>query len=214
MLNGIDPFFLIELTKKDTLKQVSEMDGTIYAENVIENITTNTRIPIYLHRLIGLYVSTENKGLQISSDTMNDYLKLETMNSVTQLAGTLKTQNKTTTTIKQRPLQNSLDISLIGERNSVILNIFLTLADMIFEKLTSGDYSISYFNQNMLVYRAKLGNFNYNMNADNTLVNISLSLIIEEKDTKSKDDSIISLKNIGDETSPNVTTTPDATQGV
>ena len=134
-------------------------------------------IPFYLsEKLTGVYVDTERNTLSISTDTIGT--KDKTKGNASDLAD-LQVQQKGET--------QSVDISMVARRDNMGLNILLPLLKSIYDGLIrKKEYKIAYFNQNILIFNAKLANFSTDQHRTDNLMTISITLEIppEKEDIK------------------------------
>lgn len=132
-------------------------------------------IPIYLsEKITGLYVDTERETLSISTDRIVEVDK----------------QNKTRSGLKvlQKGETQTVEISLVGRRDSVGLNLLLPLLKTIYDKVLSDqDYRLAYFHQNVLIFDARLAGFNKSQSRTDNLVTLEITLEVapeQEKETE------------------------------
>lgn len=138
-------------------------------------------IPIYLsEKLTGLYVDTERRRLAISTDNIV-WVKKDKETQQKQY-GKLEVQQKGET--------QTVDVSLIGRRDSIGLNLLLPLLQTIYDKVIAvQDYRIAYFHKNVLIFDARLSSLDINQSRENDLVAIDMGLEVsplQEKETEQK----------------------------
>lgn len=152
-----------------------------------ENNLLPAVIPLYLDaKRTGVYLDSDSKELSISNDSVvdvkNNQLKLV-----------------------QKGLTNSVDFILKARADSTGLNILLMMSDEIYAlTMKNKDYKIAYFNQNILLFNAKLGHFKIEPEGNTNLVRIAVALQYEEKEPDKKTEkSVEKLDNAdGVETGP------------
>lgn len=136
-------------------------------------------VPIYLdEELTGLGVANEEDGLSISSD----YIPV--------LNGKPGADGKSIKVL-QRGESQSTRITLVGEKNSIGLNILLPLMKSILSQVfAQREYRIAYFNQNVLIFNARLTGYQMTPGEDDTKVTISITLEVvpgnEDENKKQK----------------------------
>lgn len=157
MLNGIDPIILFNFKK--LTPGLAESISKIPVIASIVSVIDLPVIPIYLsERLTGIYIDSESKNIEIdtSVDTLSDGSKPET---------------------NQRGIQSTVRIEMVASRDSIGVSLFAALSDLIFPKVTSKEYSITYLHGSVTVFAGLLHSFSINQNAGNDLYNITLELI-------------------------------------
>ncbi len=169
MLNGIDPIIIFNFSKA-TPKTKSFIEGNLSIKdgvkknNILAEIVSYTdlpSIPIYLSEsLTGILIDSEEKSIEIETDT-------ETLTSTTEL-------NPQT---NQRALNSTLKINMQASKNSLGLTLLTAMADVIFPKVTSKEYSITYLHGAATVFGGLLHSFNINQNSTNELYNISIEIV-------------------------------------
>ena len=139
-------------------------------------------IPVYLsEKLTGLYVDTERRRLAISTDNV---VAVKT-DKITQKKeyGKLEVQQKGET--------QAVEVSLLGNRDSIGLNLLLPLLQTIYDKVIAvEDYRIAYFHKNVLIFNARLSTLDIHESSENTLVGIDIGLEVsqlQEKETEQED---------------------------
>lgn len=133
-------------------------------------------VPIYLdENLTGLGVANEEDSLNISSD----YIPV--------LASERSGEDGRSIKVLQRGESQATRITLVGERNSIGLNILLPLMKSILSLVfAQKEYRVAYFNQNILIFNARLTGYQMTPGDNNTKVNISITLeVLPEKEDKS-----------------------------
>jgi len=164
MLNGVDPIIIFNLKKLSPSLQASVAKIPIVA-SVVSSIDLPL-IPIYLsERLTGICITAESKSIEIDTD-------LETLSSG---------ENPV---INQRGIQNNVKIEMIASADSIGVSLFSALSDLIFPKVTSKEYSITYLHGAITVFGGLLHSFNIQQNTQNNLYEISIELIKPKAITK------------------------------
>lgn len=193
MLNGTYPVIIFYLDKKigsimkgkigDTAAGIAK-DG-IFGEKV-NNM--GIAIPLYISEsLTGILHLSQSYKTTFSNDSEAD-------TGAADISGDISVNASTaiqSTTIKQRPRSNGVDIAFQANRNSIGINILLPTLDLLFQRAIAGDYYISYFNQNVILFKSKLASFTAEENKENTLVDINISLLKEEGDKSGKNKNVI-----------------------
>lgn len=135
-------------------------------------------IPIYLdENLTGIYIESESKSLDIDTDIVPVY----------------RTNGSVSNFINQSGINNLVTVNMIASKDSVILSVLLALNDMIFSKLVSGKYKLSYINGTTLIFGGLLHSFNVNASSDDTLLKISMQI---QKNNQNKPTVISQYLNV------------------
>ncbi len=137
MLNGIDPIIIFNFKKK-----ISTTTAKIpLTASTVEEIITLPVIPIYLsERLTGLFIETESKNIDV--DTTIDTLS-----------------NGDQPNFNQRALSSTIKIEMQASASSIGVALLSALSDLVFPKLTSKEYSITYLHGAVTVFDGLLHSF-------------------------------------------------------
>lgn len=156
MLNGIDPIFLFHFKK--LAPSVKSALGAVPVVASTPNLFLLPTIPLYLsEKLSGIYVSSESKSLDIATevDTVSDGSSPQ---------------------VNQRAIANTVRIEMIASRNSLGVTLLSALSDLVFPKVTSREYAISYLHGAITVFDGLLHSFSINQDDDSDLYRISIEL--------------------------------------
>ncbi len=164
MLNGIAPIFLFNfykvntaVIKADLAAELSKV-GIPIPESSTMALLPLPPIPLYLDEgLTGIYVESENKNIDIETAP-------ETLVSGKDPI------------VNQKGINSIVTINLIASNNSIGMTLIAAMADLIFTKVTSREYSITYLHGAVTVFNGLLHSFSINQSADNTLYNVSIQL--------------------------------------
>jgi hypothetical protein len=155
MLNGIDPIIVFNFKK---IVPGVDSGGSIPIAAEVAQMFTLPAIPIYLsERLTGIYIDTESKSIEIQTET--DTLK-----------------DGKTPKNNQKGISNTVRIEMVARRGAIGAALFAALADLVFPKLTSSEYSVTYLHGAITVFGGLIGGFSMNQEANTDLYKISLSL--------------------------------------
>lgn len=157
MLNGLDPIILFNFKKK--LSAATE--ASIAQIPIVSSVYTTIGlppIPIYLsENLTGLFIDSEDKTIDIKTE-------IETL------------PNGATPIIKQKGLGSTTRINLKANKNSIGIMLLTALSDLLLEKATSQEYSITYLHGPITVFGGLLESFQVTQSAENDLLNIVIEL--------------------------------------
>lgn len=158
MLNGVDPIILFHFKKKIPAPAASTVPSIPLLSNPFTTVDL-IPIPIYLsERLTGLYIDTEDKAIEV--DTQVDALP-----------------DGSDVITTQRPLTSTVKISMKASRESVGVTLLSAMIDLVFPKLTSKEYSITYIHGPVVVLNGLVHSFQINQNASDSLYSINIELI-------------------------------------
>ena len=159
MLNGIAPLLIFNfpLKLKDSLFFAAEGIPTSDERTFLDKI--GIPIPLYLdQKLTGLYVDSESKAIDID----------------TRVDGDIK--GNSPAKVEQRLLNNTVTINMFASRNAILLGVLLAMNDLIFTKVSSKEYSVSYLNGQTTVFGGLLQSFTSNTNDNDDLIRITMVL--------------------------------------
>ena len=165
MLGGLEPVIIFQIGKLSTSLGTQIAKIPLLAD--IPTIVEQPPIPIYLsEQLTGLYVDTKNKNVDIETDT-------QTLS--TGFPPAREDQN-------QKGISSAIEINLIGKKDSIGIILLSAMIDLVFEKVTSKEYSISFLHGTTTIFRGVLHSFSADENVNDELVRIRMSI---SKGTKS-----------------------------
>lgn len=157
MLGGIDPIVIFQFSKK--LPELSELIAKIPVVSQIPTVLDAPPIPIYLsERLTGIYIDSEDKNVDIATET-------ETLS------------DGATPDVNQKGIASVVSINIVGKKDSIGLTLLSAMIDLLFDKVTSKEYAITYLHGATTVFRGVLHSYSVNQNAgdDRLLIKIELS---------------------------------------
>lgn len=156
MLNGIDPVLIIQIGKV-----VPSEDSLLSKIPIISEIPTiieSPPIPIYLsENLTGIYIDSEDKNVDISTD-------VQTLTSGDQPQ------------VNQKGIASTISINMVAKKSSLSLALLSSLMDLIFDKVTSKEYAVTYLHGPITIFRGVVQSYSVNQNASNELLTINLQL--------------------------------------
>lgn len=157
MLNGIDPIILFNFFKVLTPDEVASISKIPIVSSVYDKIGLPP-IPIYLsEKLTGLLIDSEDKSIDIETT-------VETL------------PNGTDPKVTQKGINSTVKINIVAVKESIGMTLLSALADLIFAKVTSREYSITYLHGAVTVFGGLLHSFSINQNAEDTKYNITIEL--------------------------------------
>jgi hypothetical protein len=142
MLNGLDPIILIHLSKRTDVTALTGVTGLIpIVSSAIDDLIDFPPIPIYLsENLFGIVIDAESKNVDIVTDFE------------TKTDGTLVNVN-------QKGANSSVSVNLTGKKDSIPITLLSAFIDLIFSKVTSKEYSITYLHGATTIFRGLLKSF-------------------------------------------------------
>lgn len=154
MLNGIDPIIIFNFKK---LVPAAGGDIPLVAE--IKNLISLPVIPLYLsEKLTGIFIDAESKTVDVATSTDGS-----------STGGEPK--------VSQKPIASTVKVSMIAKRGSIGIALFSVLVDLVFNKVASKEYSITYMHGAVTVFGGLLHSFSITQSRDNDLYEINLELI-------------------------------------
>jgi hypothetical protein len=159
MLGGIAPILIFTFPPSLGIDLTKLLGGIPLIGDTLADI--GLPIPIYLdENLTGIYIESESKALDIDTDIVPVY----------------RTNGSVSNYINQQGINNLVTVNMIANRDSLILSVLLALNDMVFSKLVSGKYKLSYINGPTLIFGGLLHSFNVSANSDDTLLKITMQI--------------------------------------
>lgn len=174
MLNGVAPILIFTFPVVPKGPTYNALAGIPFiGKELAENV--GVPIPIYLDEdLTGIYIDTESKALDI-----------ETVVEAKDEAGKPD--------VRQRGLNNVVTINLVALKDSILLGALLAFNDMIFQRVVSQEYSVSYLNGPTTVFNGLLHQFNTSVEADTDLMRISIQISKANQNKATPDSGIGTL---------------------
>lgn len=176
MLNGKDPVIIIQF--KNKLPSVSAALAKIPMLAEKTSFVEQPPIPIYLSQAVtGLYIdsSAKNVDAETSTETKTD---------------------GTPPDIKQKGINNSVTVNLLASQDSTGVTLLTALLDVIYKKLTSQEYQITYLNGPITVFGGLLNGFSVDESSDEDVFRISISLSKGAENTPTKEESIPDVEKL------------------
>ncbi len=157
MLGGLDPIIIFQFSK--LLPSFSAaVASSIPVVNNEPLFLPYPPIPIYLSRaLTGLLIDSEDKNVEIDTD-------LDTLS------------DGDTHQVNQKGLASTVTINIRAKKDSIGLTLMSAMVDVVFDKVTSKEYSITYFHGPITIFNGVLQSFEINQNAENDMATIKVTL--------------------------------------
>lgn len=178
MIGGLEPVIVFQFLKL-VKSSVSGSIGGIPLASSGETYIPQTPIPIYLsERLTGVLVDAEDKNMDIETDveTKSDGDAAE---------------------VTQKGVASNVTINLIALKESIGIQVLGSMSDLIFDKVTSKEYNISYLNGAITVFRAKLQSIQFNQTAETNKMAIQIVLTTGEKKAQGTPTNPVIQKSTG-----------------
>ncbi len=159
MLNGAFPILVFYFPTSLEVETFNAITGVPETKTFdAGNLSFPIPIPILLdERITGVFIESESKALDVDTETKQRY------------------DDKAPDT-KQRGVTNLVTVNMLAKRDSVYLAVFLALNDMVFQRLVSKHYSISYLNGPTTVFNGLLHGFSAQASNDDDLMRITLQI--------------------------------------
>lgn len=157
MLNGLDPILIFSFFKLNPTAATE-------AEKTIMGLVSNTvskfelpPIPFYLNHQSGLMIVSEDKNIDIAT-------KAET------LATGLPAE------INQKGVGSVITINIEATKDSLGVTLLGALCELIFDKVTSKEYAITYIHGPITIFNGLLHSFSISSQSEDTKLNIKLEI--------------------------------------
>lgn len=169
MLNGIAPIIIFTFPIETPGAISNAISGIpLVGKTIIDNV--GIPIPIYMdEKLTGIYVESESKTIDIETTTE------------------AKIGSTDTPDVSQRGLSNSVTVNMVGLKTSVTLTALLALIDMVFQRVVSQNYNVTYLNGPTTIFNGLIDGFSVNADNDSELVSITLTMSKANKKIKKTD---------------------------
>lgn len=164
MLGGLAPILIFNFKKLPP-----SIAPTIAAIPVVSQIVNAIDLPA-----IPLYLSEELTGISI--DTQEKNIDIETTTETLTSGGTPETN--------QRGLNSSVKVNLIAIQDSIGFALLSALAELVFPKVTSKEYSLTYLNGPITVFGGLLHSFAVSQDSNDERLKVTIELIKQGISTK------------------------------
>lgn len=177
MLNGVAPILIFTFPVVPKSPAYNALVGIPFiGQQLADNI--GVPIPIYLdEKLTGIYIDSESKALDI-----------ETTVEAKDEAGKPD--------VRQRGLNNIVTVNLVALRDSILLGALLAFNDMIFQRVVSQEYSVSYLNGPTTIFNGLLHQFNTSVDTDTDLMRVSIQISKANQNKATPDSGVGTLTKI------------------
>lgn len=176
MLGGLYPVIIFQFSK--LAPSVGETLSRIPLISQIPTVIDQPPIPVYLNeQTFGIAIDSESKKVDIETDT-------ETLT------------NGETPDVNQKAIQSGVEISITGKQDALALILLSSLIDLVFEKVTSKEYSISYMHGATTIFRGVL--HSYSIETIEGTDKLSIKLVISRgSKNPAKPNAVGSVPNSG-----------------
>ncbi len=162
MLGGIDPILIFQFSKQLPSTAANAI-AKIPVVSETKSFLDLPPIPVYISReLTGIVIDSEDKAIDIQTDT-------ET-----------KTDGSDPD-VTQKGSQSVVAINITGLKTSIGLTLLSALFDVLYEKVSSKEYSLTYLSGATTIFRAKLHSYVVNQNSQDDRLSIKIELSKGEK---------------------------------
>lgn len=166
MLNGIAPIIVFHLPfdpAGDIYKSIQGIPNRTVSDIISQ---VGIPIPIYLSEgLTGIYVDNESKAIDVDTDVKQSQ------------------DPDVPDKVIQKGTNSLVSINMLARKDSIILGVLLALSDLVFQRVSKGNYGISYFNGPTALFNGKLHGFSSTVGNDDNLFRVVLQ--IQKINTKS-----------------------------
>lgn len=167
MLGGIDPVIIFEFKKNVDTTFVGPVQPSILSRipviSQFPEFIDNPPIPIYLsERQTGLMIKTEGKDVSMQTNTQS-------------------LSNGEPPDVSQKALASTISIDIEANKNSLGIALLSSLIDLVYEKASSKEYSISYLHGPITIFRGKLEGYSVDQNSNEDRLQIKIQLTKGDK---------------------------------
>lgn len=157
MLGGISPIIIFEFSKN----LPSSVFDAISKIPLVSRETKSLKyppIPIYLSEgITGILIDSEDKHVDIETYTES------------------KTDGSDPS-VDQKANSSVVAVNIVAKKDSLSLILLSSMIDLLYDKVGSSEYSISYLHGATTVFRAKLTKYQATQNSNNDILNINIEL--------------------------------------
>ncbi len=160
MINGIAPLLVFQFP---AILPLPALSGIPIVGDILG---AGFPIPLYLdEKLTGVYVSDESMALTVDTE-----VEIPT--------------NGTPPLYNQRGVENEITVSMLAQKDSIVLTTLIALMDITFKKLVATKYSVSYLNGSTVILGGLVSGFSTQVGSNDDLIRVVLHL--QKKDQKTK----------------------------
>lgn len=162
MLGGIDPVIIFQFSRNVDESFVGPPEPSPIARipviSQIPTVVDEPPIPIYLSEsFTGIYIDTEDKNIDIQTETE------------TRTDGQAPDVN-------QKGIANIVTVNLLAKKTSIYLAVLSVMSDVLFDKVTSKEYAVTYMHGPIIVFRGLLHSISLSQNSDNDLMSVKIEI--------------------------------------
>lgn len=155
MLNGLDPILIFHFYKAAAQVTASKIP---LANDLGLNRLSLPPVPIYLsERATGIYIDSEDKNIDIETN-------IETL------------RDGADPVTNQKGLGSVVTVRMEANKDSLGITLLSAMSDLIFGKLTSKEYGITYLHGPITIFNGLLHSFNVNTDSDTDKLKITLEI--------------------------------------
>lgn len=158
MLGGVDPLLLFSFRLLPVGSAASNAISGIplIGETIAANIAVP--VPIYLSEQgTGFLVQSESRAIDIDTQAQ-------------------QRKDGKGVIVNQRGIDSLITVDFTAKKDSIPLIILLATCDMVFTKLVSGEYSVSYFNGATSVFNGLLHSFSTEADNNTDILRVTLQI--------------------------------------
>lgn len=154
MLNGVAPLIIFHFG--GVSKSSSIFKAVAGVPLIGSSLTGLLAIPI------PIYLDEKLTGIMVKSQVTQVDFDEEIQTKI----------NEKTANVDQRVLNSLITVNMIGKRDSTLVSMLIALNDIVFSKITSKNYTVSYLNRSTVLLNGLLHGFSATENEDTNLVDI------------------------------------------
>lgn len=157
MLNSLEPVLIFQFSK--ALPAVSDVLARIPLISQIPTLVDAPPIPVYMSEAItGLFIDSEDKNIDIDTDTQT-------------------LTDGTAPDVQQKGVSSIVTVNISASKDGIGIALVSALLDLVFDKVTSKEYSLTYLHGATTVFRGLLHSYSINSdsNTDKYTIKIEIS---------------------------------------
>lgn len=156
MLNGINPVVIFQFSA--LAPNLGSVISKIPLSSKAPSLIAQPPIPIYLdEKTFNIVIGGTSKSVDIETNT----------ESLT---------NGAAPNVTQKAIQSSVDINIVGKTDSIPLTLLSALIDNVYEKVSSKEYSISFFYGATTIFNAHLQKYSAEITPGTDRLEVKISL--------------------------------------
>lgn len=164
MINGLDPiiiFHIYDKPKTSAFRPLQKYEQRLY------ELRSAVGIPIVIplsEKLTGLYIDNESRSLTTAT-SIDPNTEKDPETGLTEGPE-----------VYQTAIESTVNVSMKAIEGSIMLTVFLSVAELLLSKLVSGEYGITYFHKSTVIFNGLLSSLNTSVIYGTDLLKIDFSI--------------------------------------